>query len=186
MIRTRRPHERDKGQAMTEFALVAPVFFLLIFSVIELGILFGGQNGLVGAARELARYAAPYRVKTVVDATQVCADTRLGTQLTNALKQDVVGYSAVNMGVRSITYSWHPNADGTTYYVQLEVDISYHFPLHVPLVGNLIDRGDGISDNKLLLDAKEQMRIENEDYTAAQLQALDPTWTPASTTTCTV
>jgi Flp pilus assembly protein TadG len=156
---------RGKGQAMTEFALVAPVFFLLIFSVIELGILFGGQNGLVAAARELARSAAPYRVGTASDATQVCADTRLGTQLTKALKQAVIGYSANNMGVRQITYSWHPNPNGT-YYVQLEVHISYHFPLHVPLVGNLLDGADGTNDSKFLLDAKEQMRIENEDLTA--------------------
>ena len=32
---------------MVEFALVAPVFFLLLFSIIELGIVFGTQNGLV-------------------------------------------------------------------------------------------------------------------------------------------
>jgi Flp pilus assembly protein TadG len=154
-----------KGQALTEFALVAPIFFLLVFSVIELGILFGGQNGLVASARELARYAAPYRVKNPVDAAQVCQDTRLGTQLTNALKQDVVGFDSRNMGLRQVTYSWHPNPNGT-YYVELEVHISYYFPLHVPLVGNLIDRGDGVIDNKLLLDATEKMRIENEDLTA--------------------
>jgi Flp pilus assembly protein TadG len=156
---------RDRGQAMTEFALVAPVFFLLIFSVIELGIMFGGQNGLVASARELARYAAPYRVQTATDATQVCADTRLGAKLTSALRQEVPGFNAANMGLRSVTYSWHLNADNTTYYVQLEIHISYHFPLHVPLVGNLIDGADGINDSKYLLDAKEQMRIENEDLT---------------------
>jgi Flp pilus assembly protein TadG len=151
---------------LTEFALVAPVFFLLIFAVIELGIMFGGQNGLVASARELARYAAPYRVGTAVDATQVCADTRLGTKLTSALRQQIPGYSSANMGLRQVTYSWHQNADRTTYYVQLTIHISYHFPLHVPLVGNLIDGADGLSDSKYLLDASESMRIENEDLPA--------------------
>ena len=73
------------GQALVEFALVAPIFFLLVFSVIQLGITFGGQNGLVAATREMARYTAPYRVKTSTDATQVCGDARLTTQLSNDL-----------------------------------------------------------------------------------------------------
>ena len=55
---------RDGGQALSEFALVAPLFFLLAFGIIQLGLLFGGQNGLVSATRELARYAAPYHVAT--------------------------------------------------------------------------------------------------------------------------
>jgi hypothetical protein len=127
--------------------------------------MFGGQNGLVASARELARYAAPYRVATATDATQVCADTRLGSKLTSSLKQQIPGYSSANMGLRTVTYRWGTNPNGT-YYVQLEIHISYHFPLHVPLVGNLIDGGDGISDGKYLLDAKESMRIENEDLTS--------------------
>ena len=36
----------SRGQALVEFALVAPIFFLMVFSIIGLGILFGGQNGL--------------------------------------------------------------------------------------------------------------------------------------------
>jgi hypothetical protein len=70
------------------------------------------------------------------------------------------------MGLRQVTYSCHHNADRTPYYVQLTIHISYHFPLHVPLVGNLIDGADGLSDSKYLLDASESMRIENEDLPA--------------------
>jgi TadE-like protein. len=155
---------------MAEFALVAPIFFLLVFAVIEFGLLFGGQNGLVASARELARYAAPFRVKTAVDATNVCADTRLGQQLTKVMRASIPGFGATNMGTRQVTYSWHANPNGT-YYVQLEIHVSYHFPLHVPLVGILIDGADGVKiagkdDGKFLLDATEQMRIENEDLTS--------------------
>jgi Flp pilus assembly protein TadG len=156
---------------MTEFALVAPIFFLLVFGIIELGILFGGQNGLVGATRELARYAAPYRVKTAVDANQVCADTRLGTQLTGFLKRSIPGYASTNVQSRQVIYSWHPNpapaaGQPQTYYVQLQIKVAYKFPLYVPLVGGILDRFDGTTDNKLKLDGTEQMRIENEDLTA--------------------
>ena len=62
-------------------------------------------------------------------------------------------------------YSWHTNPLVTgqpqTYYVQLQIKVAYKFPLHVPLVGGIIDRIDGTTDNKFLLDATEQMRIEN-------------------------
>ncbi|MEO8272471.1 MAG: TadE/TadG family type IV pilus assembly protein [Chloroflexota bacterium] len=167
MSRGRRRSSR--GQALTEFALVAPIFFLLVFSIIELGILFGGQNGLVAATRELARYAAPYRVKTAVDATNVCADTRLGTQLTGFLKQSIPGYASTNVASREVIYSWRTNPLVTgqpqTYYVQLQIKVAYKFQLRVPLVGGILDRFDGTTDNRLLLDAKEQMRIENEDLT---------------------
>jgi TadE-like protein len=162
------------GQALVEFALVAPIFFLLVFSIIEFGILFGGQNGLVASARELARYAAPFRVKTQVDANNVCADTRLGTQLSGFLRKNIPGYISSNIETRQVTYSWGPNpvisGQPQTYYVQLQIHVAYHFQLHVPLVGNLIDGFDPgttwDNDNRLLLEATETMRIENEDLTA--------------------
>ncbi|HEX5590155.1 MAG TPA: TadE family protein, partial [Candidatus Limnocylindrales bacterium] len=50
--------DRSRGQALPEFALVAPLFFLLLFGVIQMGILFGGHIGLTNAAREVARYAS--------------------------------------------------------------------------------------------------------------------------------
>lgn len=160
----------DRGQAMTEFAIVAPIFFILLFSIIELGILFGGQNGLVGSTRELARYAAPFRVATATDAAAVCAnkadpDHGLTQQLNGFLRKELIGYVPANATTRTITYSWHPNPDGT-YYVKLEVHVVYRYPLHVPLVGLLLDAFDGVADNKFRLDATESMRIENDGLPA--------------------
>jgi Flp pilus assembly protein TadG len=173
MMRFRAAHlhgSRPRGQALVEFALVAPIFFLLVFAVIQLGIMFGGQNGLVASTRELARYAAPFRVKTATDATQVCADTRLTRQLTTFLRGWIPGYVASDVGARTVTYSWlaNPISSGgvQTYSVEMQVHVSYHFPLYVPLVGGLIDGFDGASDNRFLLDATETMRIENEGLTA--------------------
>ena len=144
---------------MVEFALVAPIFFLLVFSVIQLGILFGGQNGLVAATRETARYAAPYRVKTATDATNVCADTRLSRQLTAWLSASIPGYVSTNVEERTATYTWLANNNGT-YYVQLTVHVSYHFPLYVPLVGGLID---GANDNSLAATASVEFTVEQSD-----------------------
>jgi Flp pilus assembly protein TadG len=165
-IRPSGDRPRSSGQAMVEFALIAPIFFLLLFSIIQFGILFGGQNGLVASARELARYAAPYRVQTFTDASNVCADGRLRTQIDTFMRQSIPGYSPTNVKSRTITYSWGPNADPATHYVEINVRIVYNYPLYVPLVGGLVDGFDGTSDGKFTLDATETMRIENDDLPA--------------------
>ena len=168
---TRKIRTRPRGQALVEFALVAPIFFLLVFSVIQLGIMFGGQNGLVAATRETARYTAPFRVKTRDDAQQVCLDTRISKQLSAFLRGSIPGYVSGDVGAQTVTYGWLLNADLTTYSVQITVHVSYHFPLYVPIVGGLLDRFDGSADNRFLLDATETMRIENEDLTLASKPA---------------
>ena len=47
----------DRGQAMVEFALVAPIFFLLLFAIIEGGRFIFYYEMLNNATREGARYA---------------------------------------------------------------------------------------------------------------------------------
>jgi len=48
---------RSSGQALTEFALVAPIFLLVLFSIIEFGRAMFVVQELNNAAREGARYA---------------------------------------------------------------------------------------------------------------------------------
>jgi len=166
----RSPRQQSRGQAITEFALVAPMFFVLTFGIIQLGILFGGQNGLVTAARELARYTEPYHVATSANATNVCNTASgshgVGSQLTTSMQRAVIGYSASNVAVRHITYHWLANADGT-YSVQMTVHLGYRFPLYVPLISNILDGLDGTNDSALRLDATETMRIENSGLTTS-------------------
>ena len=49
--------QRRRGQAMVEFALVAPLFFLLLFGIIEAGRFVFYHEILANATREGARYA---------------------------------------------------------------------------------------------------------------------------------
>jgi len=48
---------RSRGQAMAEFAQVATVFFLLLFGIMEMGVVVYRYNTVSMAAREAARYA---------------------------------------------------------------------------------------------------------------------------------
>jgi Flp pilus assembly protein TadG len=48
----------ERGAAAVEFALIAPLLFMLLFGIFEFGLAWSQKNVYVGAAREGARYAA--------------------------------------------------------------------------------------------------------------------------------
>src|SRR5215212_5227487 len=50
------------GATMAEFAIIAVVFFMIIFGIIEFGRLFYTHNALTDAARRGARYAVLHEV----------------------------------------------------------------------------------------------------------------------------
>ena len=69
MIRVRRPSRsarRARAQALVEFALVFPIFIMVLFSVISFGLYVFYNQQLQNAAREGARWAVTY------SATAVC------------------------------------------------------------------------------------------------------------------
>ena len=49
------PVEAGKGQALPEFALVAPVLLLVLFAIIQFGFMLGAYVGMTNGAREAAR-----------------------------------------------------------------------------------------------------------------------------------
>lgn len=60
---TRRWHalaQDRRGAAIIEFAFAAPVFLMLAFMIIQLGLLFGAKAGLESSIDEGARYATIY------------------------------------------------------------------------------------------------------------------------------
>lgn len=57
---------KEKGAATVEFALVAVIFFTVLFSIIEFGYLFWGNLSMQHAVREGARFA----VVTATDPTK--------------------------------------------------------------------------------------------------------------------
>lgn len=49
--------DRARGQSLVEFALVLPLFLVMLMAVIDVGRAIWAQNSLAAAAREGARYA---------------------------------------------------------------------------------------------------------------------------------
>ena len=142
--------------------MVAPIFFLLVFSVIQIGLVLASQNGLVDGVRSSARRAATYRINEAsFDASvfpSICA--AIESELDLRLGKRVVGYAAANLNA-TVTYQWVENPESGEYSLVTRVDARYDNPLYVPLVSYFLDSSDGAADGVLTLTASEQMRVEN-------------------------
>ena len=72
---------REHGQDIVEYALIFPVFILLVLGIMEFGILFFNYNTLANAAREGARAGI---VPATSACNQACVDAKV-LAATNAL-----------------------------------------------------------------------------------------------------
>ena len=111
----------ERGQTMTEFAIVLPLLVVLLFGIIQFGIVFNNYVTLTDAARAAARKGAVSREST--DPSGDCRSQGLaaaGDLDQSKLKLDC--YS-----------SWRPASD-------VEVDATY--PYSVTLFGFPLISGD--------------------------------------------
>lgn len=149
----------SRGQALTEFALIFPVFFLLLFGVIQFGFLLSGQIALTNAVRETARYAV-----TIPNATTAAVRSEL---ISRQLPKAIPGFRGGNVvnGTTTVTYCYYPNPNNAgsfpSFSERVIVTATYRHPLFVPIVGNIVDGIDGTSDGTLSVTAREEMRVEN-------------------------
>lgn len=166
-----------RGQTLVEFAIVLPLFLLIVFSVIQFGFLMGGQDAISNAVREATRYASTLPVANTTDAGSCSTGTgqRAYNQLLTSMQAKVPGYSVSNLvacgaaaPASSVSYCIRQNPD-TTYAIYVTVTAVYRHPLFVPFVGAIIDRLDGTADNALRGSATEQMRVETYNLSGSYL-----------------
>jgi Flp pilus assembly protein TadG len=105
-----RPVRRD-GQALVEFALVLPIFLLIVFGVFDLGRGVYAYNTVANAAREGARVAAVNQIATSPD----CNESKPVEDPSNAhwSVKACAAASAISLGVRpadvTVSYSAPPS-----------------------------------------------------------------------------
>ena len=116
---------------MTEFALVLPVLALLLFAVIQFGIVFNNYETLTDATRAGARKAA---VSRQASNPAAAAETAVRNSATD-LKQS-------NLKV-TINSTWQPSAD---------VTVTATYPYKVSLLGLVVKAGN--------LSSKTTERVE--------------------------
>jgi hypothetical protein len=85
------PRRSDSGQSLAEFAIVFPIFMLVLGAVIQFGIAFWAQNTLNQVVRDAGRYAATVAACTPAANDDIVLKTRqLATQAQLAGTVDTV------------------------------------------------------------------------------------------------
>jgi Flp pilus assembly protein TadG len=174
--RRRATDQGERGQSLVEFALVLPVFFLIVFAIIQFGMIMGAQDGLANSVREATRYAATVPVSNTGDAGTCSANGTAGKQtydrLLLVLAQKVPAFNAANLvacgapaPASTVTYCVRQNPDAT-YSIWVQVTAVYRHQLFIPVIAAIVDRMDGTADNRLRATASEQMRVETFTLTS--------------------
>ncbi len=140
---------RRAGQSMVEFAVLAPIFFLLLLGTIDLGRAVYTYNAISNAAREGARAAVPFdsplpQNATVVAAVQsklgggfslsvdpLCAGMPAGGSCPTTPTVPNTGYIWYGPGIGQMTGSPHP----------VSVKITFLFQPWVPVVRDASGNG---------------------------------------------
>jgi Flp pilus assembly protein TadG len=129
---------KERGSSVAEFAIVAGIFFMIIFGIIEFGRLLYTHNALTDAARRAARYAvlnpegdACVKNVAVYGQTHIdpntCAPT--GPPLINGLTPDkvIVTYNGVVLPGETDPTAYGMNLGTATVTIQ-----NYTFNLGIP------------------------------------------------------
>lgn len=118
----RRRHESRSGQSLTEFALILPVFLLVLIGLLDIGRAIYAYNTVANAARTAARVAIVDQDPVTVEKSAVDNAAGLGLQWTPG-----VGSSDVDF------------ASCAVQYCQASVTVTWDFDPITPLIGDLFN-----------------------------------------------
>ena len=142
---------RHGGQSMIEFALLAPIFFLLLLGTMDLGRGIYIYNSISDAAREGTRAAIPFDSPLPTGATVLAAvQSKLGgafsLQVDTACAGQPVSSSCPSTPTTPNTgYIWYSPGIGTPGHQTVSVKISFLFQPWVPVVRDAAGNGVVIS-----------------------------------------
>lgn len=124
--------QSDRGQTMVEFALIMPVLCMVLFGIIQFGILFNDYLALTDATRVGARKGAVSR--TAVNPVAVTEA---------AVRNAAPNLKAVDLDVDVTAPAWTPGA---------EISVEASYPYKINIMGVVIANG--------LLTSKITERVE--------------------------
>jgi hypothetical protein len=127
---------RHRGQALTEFAIVLPLFLLSVFAIIQFALFAWTQNTLNGVARETARWAS---------SQTTCGDEAGVVAAANDIARSSVlfGYTAGGWTAANVVAEWPPEPGhpeyacppaGNIQHRTLTLRITHTIPVFFPLV----------------------------------------------------
>lgn len=131
--------KENRGQGLVEFALIAPLFLILLFGMVEFGRAWMTKNILTGAAREAVRIYA------VIPYDNVVAESRAVNILTSA------GLDSSRWTINIYSQDLVPGSGDN---IVMRADVTYNFPVIV--VGFI----PGLPSNNIPLSSSTTMRRE--------------------------
>lgn len=130
----------SRGQSLVEFAVMLPLFFMILFGMVDFGRAYSASVTLTNAAREGARYG-------VISPS----DT---TGITNRTKTTASPYNDANL---TVTPSCSPSCSSGNSVVVLT---SYQFSFITPLAAIVHFASGGTLPGTITLKSSADMRIE--------------------------
>jgi Flp pilus assembly protein TadG len=127
---SRRSAHEALGQALAEFALVAPIFFLMLFAIIDFGRYVYYVQILNNAAREGARYAIVHGERGLPPTGP--PDDPTGAAVKNVVRSYAIGVIGISdASVLDIETTWNPDNKRDN---PMTVKVTYQFHSMIPLV----------------------------------------------------
>ena len=120
----------DEGQAVVEFAVILPVLLLVLFAILQFGVVFNNYIQVTSAAREGARKAATSR------ALGLAAAESAATASARSAAPDL------NQANLTITY---PNSPTFTQGTDVTVRVTY--PYAISIMGVVVSSGNLTASN---------------------------------------
>jgi Flp pilus assembly protein TadG len=111
----------QQGQTMTEFALVLPVLALILFAVIQFGIVFNNYITLTDATRAGARKAAVSR-----------QDPNRNSAVISAVRSSASDLTSTKLSVSPPSSTWQSGDD---------VTVTASYPYSISLLGVVVKSG---------------------------------------------
>jgi len=140
---------RRGGQSMVEFAVLAPIFFLLLLGTIDLGRAVYIYNAISDAAREGTRAAIPFDNPLPTNAAVLAAvQSKLGGGFSLQADPCLVSPPCATPSTPlqpNTGYIWYSSGIGTPGRSQVTVKISFLFQPWIPVVRDAAGNGVVIS-----------------------------------------
>ena len=141
---SRRRRSQARGQALVEFALVAPIFFLMLFALIDFGRYVYYVQILNNGAREGARYAIVHGAKGIPSSGPAAPGTVSSDPSGAYVQQTVRNYLVGVIGqstALNVNVCWQPvNGVGgacsgdNSRSTPVQVTVDYQFRSVIPIV----------------------------------------------------
>ena len=117
----------ERGQTLTEFALVSSAFLSLTFSIVWMGMAVYAYSFVSYGAREGSRYAA-------VHGSDSAAPVTTSAAVSTFVQNETAGLDTSKL---TVSTTWSPSATPGQAGGTVQVQVQYNFRLPIPLISTI-------------------------------------------------